>query len=85
MLLVEYTHMDFHILVSTTGRGTFSNIYYFYINIRKVLFHMYEALNFIYLFTMYTIEIIGSIILLLLGLTGYGNKQAEKLLISILT
>lgn len=46
---------------------------------------MNEALNFIYLFIMYTIEIIGSIILLLLGLTGYGNKQAEKLLIFILT
>lgn len=46
---------------------------------------MNEVLNFIYLFIMYTIEIIGSIILLLLGLTGYGNKQAEKLLIFILT
>ena len=46
---------------------------------------MQEAINFIYLFTMYLIEIIGSIILLLLGLTGYGNKQAEKLLIFILT
>ena len=46
---------------------------------------MNEVVNFIYLFIMYTIEIIGSIILLLLGLTGYGNKQAEKLLIFILT
>lgn len=46
---------------------------------------MNEVLNFIYLFIMYTIEIIGSIILLLLGLTGYGNKQAEKILIFILT